>query len=86
MPACLCSARVVWRWTELLSHKLVANRVHCHIRIEAVGRMRVRVAKDLTTTFASHYSMRGSLEVRLTKDAVSVYNARRTAGKYLVVP
>jgi NADPH:quinone reductase len=54
--------------------------------MEIVGRMRMRVAKDLTTTFASHYAMRGSLEDMLTRDAVSVYNARRTGEKYLVVP
>jgi NADPH:quinone reductase len=54
--------------------------------MEIVGRMRARVAKDLTTTFASHYSMRGNLADMLTKDAVSVYNARRTGEKYLVVP
>ncbi|HVR91116.1 MAG TPA: NADH oxidase [Novosphingobium sp.] len=54
--------------------------------MEVVGRMRMRVAKDLTTTFASHYSMRGSLEDMLTKEAVSVYNARRTGEKYLVTP
>ncbi len=54
--------------------------------MEIVGRMRMRVAKDLTTTFASHYSMRGSLADMLTKEAVSVYNARRTGEKYLVMP
>jgi NADPH:quinone reductase-like Zn-dependent oxidoreductase len=54
--------------------------------MEVVGRMRARVIKDLTTTFASHYSMRGSLEDMLTSDAVSVYNARRTGEKYLVMP
>lgn len=54
--------------------------------MEVVGRMRARVLKDLTTTFASHYSMRGSLEDMLTKEAVSVYNARRTGEKYLVTP
>lgn len=54
--------------------------------MEIVGRMRMRVMKDLTTTFASHYSMRGSLEDMLTKEAVSVYNARRTGEKYLAVP
>jgi NADPH:quinone reductase len=53
--------------------------------MEIVGRMRARVAKDLTTTFASHYAMRGSLADMLTKEAVSVYNARRTGEKYLVV-
>ena len=54
--------------------------------MEIVGRMRMRVAKDLTTTFASHYKAEVSLEGMLTKEAVSDYNARRTGEKYLVVP
>jgi NADPH:quinone reductase-like Zn-dependent oxidoreductase len=54
--------------------------------MEVVGRMRARVMKDLTTTFASHYARKGNLEDMLTKDAVSMYNARRTGEKYLVVP
>ena len=53
---------------------------------EIVGRMRARVMKDLTTTFASHYKARVSLEGMLTREAVSEYNARRTGEKYLVVP
>ena len=53
---------------------------------EVVGRMRARVMKDLTTTFASHYARKGNLEDMLTKDAVSMYNARRTGEKYLVTP
>ncbi len=54
--------------------------------MEVVGRMRARVMKDLTTTFASHYKAQVSLEGMLTKEAVSEYNARRTGEKYLVVP
>ena len=54
--------------------------------MEVVGRMRARVMKDLTTTFASHYKARISLEEMLTREAVSEYNARRTGEKYLVVP
>jgi NADPH:quinone reductase-like Zn-dependent oxidoreductase len=54
--------------------------------MEVVGRMRARVMKDLTTTFASHYARRGTLEDMLTKDAVAMYNARRTGEKYLVTP
>ena len=54
--------------------------------MEIVGRMRMRVMKDLTTTFASHYKAQVSLEGMLTKEAVSEYNARRTGEKYLVVP
>lgn len=53
---------------------------------EIAGRMRARVMKDLTTTFASHYKARVSLEGMLTREAVSEYNARRTGEKYLVVP
>ena len=54
--------------------------------MEIVGRMRARVAKDLTTTFASYYKAEVSLEGMLEKAAVSEYNARRTGEKYLVVP
>ena len=54
--------------------------------MDTVGRMRMRVARDLTTTFASHYKARVSLEGMLEKAAVSEYNARRTGEKYLVVP
>jgi NADPH:quinone reductase-like Zn-dependent oxidoreductase len=54
--------------------------------MEVVGRMRMRVMKDLTTTFASHYARRGNLEDMLTRDAVAMYNARRTGEKYLVTP
>lgn len=53
---------------------------------EIVGRMRARVAKDLTTTFASYYKAEVSLEEMLSKAAVAEYNARRTGEKYLVTP
>lgn len=54
--------------------------------MDVIGRMRMRVMKDLTTTFASHYKAHVSLEGMLTREAVSEYNARRTGEKYLVVP
>ncbi len=54
--------------------------------LETVIRMRMRVAMELTTTFASHYKARVSLEGMLEKGAVADYNARRTGEKYLVVP
>ena len=41
---------------------------------------------ELKTTFASHYARKGTLEDMLTKDAVAMYNARRTGEKYLVTP
>lgn len=49
-------------------------------------RMYARVMSGLTTTFASHYSDRVSLEGMLTRDAVMAYNARRTGEKFLVLP
>lgn len=54
--------------------------------MEVVGRMRARVMRDLTTTFASHYKAQVSLEGMLTREAIAEYNARRTGEKYLVVP
>ena len=53
---------------------------------EAMGQMRQRVRDELTTTFASHYKARVTLEEMLTKDAVMDYRAMRTGEKYLVTP
>jgi hypothetical protein len=53
---------------------------------DVTARMRARVSNELTTTFASHYSNRVSLDQMLTQDAVTRYNARRTGQKYLVLP
>jgi hypothetical protein len=48
--------------------------------------LKERVARELTTTFASHYSHRVSLEEMVTPEAVAGWQARRTGQKYLVVP
>lgn len=48
-------------------------------------RLRQRVLAGLTTTFASAYKARVSLDGMLTREAVSAYAARRTGEKYLVV-
>ncbi|MEO9778802.1 MAG: zinc-binding dehydrogenase [Sedimentitalea sp.] len=53
---------------------------------ETMGRMRQRVRDNLTTTFASHYKSRVSLEDMLTKEAVMDYHAMKTGEKYLVTP
>lgn len=53
---------------------------------EVMGRMRQRVRDNLTTTFASHYKERVTLEEMLGKDAVMDYRAMRTGEKYLVTP
>lgn len=48
--------------------------------------LRRRVIAGLTTTFASTYKARVSLEQMLTREAALAYNAKRTGEKYLVVP
>ena len=54
--------------------------------METVLRMRQRVLEGLTTTFASSYKRKVSLEEMLTKDAVTDYNQMKTGEKYLVTP
>ncbi|SFR10183.1 alcohol dehydrogenase catalytic domain-containing protein [Poseidonocella sedimentorum] len=53
---------------------------------ETMGRMRQRVRDNLTTTFASQYKTRVTLEEMLTKEAVLDYREMRTGEKYLVTP
>lgn len=54
--------------------------------METMLRMRQRVLAGLTTTFASHYKRKVTLEEMLTKEAVTDYRAMRTGEKYLVTP
>ena len=53
---------------------------------EVRSRMQDRVLSELTTTFASHYSDRITLDQMLQKDSVMTYNARKTGQKFLVQP
>jgi hypothetical protein len=53
---------------------------------EVVEKMRSRVMAELTTTFASSYKARVTLDQALTKEAALEYNARRTGEKYLITP
>ena len=53
---------------------------------EIVGRMRARVAAELTTTFKSHYSHEISLEQAVDIATMQAYNAKRTGEKYLIRP
>ncbi|HET6536786.1 MAG TPA: zinc-binding dehydrogenase [Sphingopyxis sp.] len=53
---------------------------------EVTGRMRQRVADELTTTFKSHYSNEISLLDTLKLDVLQAYNAKRTGEKYLIRP
>ena len=51
-----------------------------------VQALKDRVAAELTTTFASHYSQEISLAEALDLDVISVYNQRATGTKYLINP
>jgi hypothetical protein len=49
-------------------------------------KLRQRVASEIKTTFASHYSHTISLPEMLSKAAVDGYNKKSTGEKYLVTP
>jgi NADPH:quinone reductase-like Zn-dependent oxidoreductase len=53
---------------------------------ETTGRLRARVAAELTTTFASTYTLEVSLADMLQPDAFNGYIKRATGEKYLVTP
>jgi NADPH:quinone reductase len=53
---------------------------------EIVGKMRARVAAELTTTFKSHYSHRITLAEAVDPATLQAYNAKRTGEKYLIKP
>ncbi|MDT5267389.1 MAG: NADPH:quinone reductase, partial [Mycobacterium sp.] len=53
---------------------------------EAIGRLRARVAAELTTTFASTYTREVSLAGMLSPDAFNGYVKRATGEKFLVTP
>ena len=56
------------------------------IGAEAFGRLRARVAAELTTTFASSYTREVSLAGMLRPDAFDAYVKRATGEKFLVTP
>lgn len=53
---------------------------------EAAQKLRERVAAELKTTFASHYSHEVSLAEALNPDIIAAYNRRATGEKYLINP
>ena len=57
-----------------------------HCDADTVRRLKQRVADELTTTFASHYSHEVSLPGMLAADAVAAYYRRATGEKFLVTP
>ena len=54
--------------------------------MEVAGRLRTRVARELKTTFASHYTNEISLEEALDADTVRQYYAKHTGEKFLICP
>ena len=50
------------------------------------ARLRERVAAELKTTFASHYTRVISLQEALQPDVVAAYNRRATGEKFLINP
>ncbi|MEM1404709.1 MAG: zinc-binding dehydrogenase [Pseudomonadota bacterium] len=53
---------------------------------EVAGRMRARVADEIDTTFASHYSARVGLAGALSPEAMAVYGKQATGEKFLIEP
>jgi len=51
-----------------------------------IGRLRQRVAAELKTTFASHYTQVVSLQETLQLPHIAVYNKRSTGEKFLINP
>ena len=53
---------------------------------EEAGKMRARVAAELKTTFASHYTQTISLHQALDVETIRTYNKKSTGEKYLINP
>ena len=53
---------------------------------EVNARLRQRVAAEIKTTFASHYTNEVSLAGVLSEEAIAVYNKRATGEKFLIKP
>ena len=56
------------------------------VGMEKFQEMRDRVAREITTTFASSYTKEVSLEEMLEPDAIKIYAKQATGTKYLVTP
>lgn len=53
---------------------------------EEAGKLRARVAAELKTTFASHYTRTISLREALDPETIRAYNRKATGEKYLINP
>jgi NADPH2:quinone reductase len=49
-------------------------------------KLRQRVAREIKTTFASHYTRSISLPEALQLETIAAYNKRATGEKYLIDP
>ena len=56
------------------------------IGAEAAKQLRERVAAELKTTFASHYTRTVSLAEALSAEAIAIYAGRTTGAKVLINP
>ena len=56
------------------------------VGMETTVKLRMRVAKELTTTFASHYTNELSLAEALDAETVAKYFAKTTGEKFLICP
>jgi NADPH:quinone reductase-like Zn-dependent oxidoreductase len=54
--------------------------------MEVAGRLRARVAQELTTSFASNYTNEISLSEALDADIMKQYYAKHTGEKFLICP
>jgi len=54
--------------------------------METTVKLRMRVAKELTTTFTSHYTNELSLAEALDAKTVAKYFAKTTGEKFLICP
>jgi NADPH2:quinone reductase len=53
---------------------------------EEAGKLRARVAAELKTTFASHYTRTISLSEALDPETIRAYNRKATGEKFLINP
>ncbi len=56
------------------------------IGFEAGQKLRERVAAEIKTTFASHYTREVSLAEALSLDSIAAYGRQATGEKYLINP
>lgn len=56
------------------------------VGVERVMQLQKKVADEITTTFASHYTDSISLEAMLQPENILAYNAKKTGSKFLVTP